>query len=52
VFAHTTCGASIFGYGEFNYNRFRDFNCEVEIEHAIASAEDRGEVEMEQAYLD
>ena len=67
---------SIFGYGEFNYNRFRDadrtsradlrrfvfgfghrfndrlsFNSEVEIEHAIASADDRGEVEMEQAYL-
>src|SRR5882672_8609503 len=67
---------SIFGYGEFNYNRFRDsdraskadlrrfvigfghrfddqlsFNSEVEIEHAIASAGDRGEIEMEQAYL-
>lgn len=67
---------SIFGYGEFNYNRFRDsertskadlrrfvigfghrfndrltFNSELEIEHAIASAEDSGEVEMEQAYL-
>lgn len=68
---------SFFGYGEFNYNRFRDsertskadlrrfvfgfghrfndrlsFNSEVELEHAIASAEDRGEIEMEQAYLD
>lgn len=67
---------SIFGYGEFNYNRFRDnertskadlrrfvlgfghrfndrlsFNSELEIEHAIASKEDEGEVEMEQAYL-
>jgi hypothetical protein len=67
---------SIFGYGEFNYNRFRDaertskadlrrfvfgfghrfndrlsFNSEVELEHAIASAEDDGEIEMEQAYL-
>src|SRR5258705_335820 len=67
---------SIFGYGEFNYNRYRDadrttkadlrrfvigfghrfndelsFQSEVEIEHAIASAGDRGEVEMEQAYL-
>jgi uncharacterized small protein (DUF1192 family) len=67
---------SIFGYGEFNYNRFRDsersskadlrrfvigfghrfndalsFQSEVEIEHAIASAGDKGEVEMEQAYL-
>lgn len=68
---------SIFGYGEFNYNRYRDsertskadlrrfvigfghrfndrlsFNSELEIEHAIAGAEDEGEVEMEQAYLD
>jgi hypothetical protein len=67
---------SIFGYGEFNYNRYRDsertskadlrrfvlgfghrfndrlsFNSELEIEHAIASAEDQGEVEIEQAYL-
>jgi opacity protein-like surface antigen len=67
---------SIFGYGEFNYNRFRlgerasradlrrfvlgfghrfndrlSFNSEVELEHAIASAGDRGEIEMEQAYL-
>jgi uncharacterized small protein (DUF1192 family) len=67
---------SIFGYGEFNYNRFRDsersskadlrrfvigfghrfndalsFQSEMEIEHAIASAGDKGEVEMEQAYL-
>ncbi|MBV8030287.1 MAG: hypothetical protein JO035_02135 [Betaproteobacteria bacterium] len=68
---------SIFGYGEFNYNRYRDadrtsradlrrfvfgfghnfndrlsFNSEVEIEHAVASSTDRGEVEVEQAYLD
>jgi uncharacterized small protein (DUF1192 family) len=67
---------SIFGYGEFNYNRYRDsdrtskadlrrfvigfghrfsdelsLQSEVEIEHAIASAGDRGEVAMEQAYL-
>src|SRR4051812_26374246 len=67
---------SIFGYGEFNYNRFRDsersskadlrrfvlgfghrFNdrlslhSELELEHAIASHEDEGEIEMEQAYL-
>jgi uncharacterized small protein (DUF1192 family) len=67
---------SIFGYGEFNYNRYRDpertskadlrrfvlgfghrfsdelsFQSELEIEHAIASAGDRGEVAMEQAYL-
>jgi len=67
---------SIFGYGEFNYNRYRDsertsradlrrfvlgfghrfderlsFMSEVELEHAVASATDRGEVEVEQAYL-
>jgi len=67
---------SIFGYGEFNYNRFRDadrtsradlrrfvvgfghrfndrlsFNSEFELEHAVASAGDRGEAEIEQAYL-
>jgi hypothetical protein len=67
---------TLWGYGEMNYNRFRDadrtskadlrrfvfgfghrfndrlsFNSEVEIEHAVASAGDRGEVEMEQAYL-
>lgn len=67
---------SIFGYGEFNYNRFRDrertskadlrrfvigfghrfddrlsFHSELELEHAIASHEDEGEIEMEQAYL-
>jgi len=72
----TESATSIFGYGEFNYNRYRDsertskadlrrfvigfghrfndrlsFNSELEIEHAIASAEDDGEVEMEQAYL-
>ena len=68
---------SIFGYGEFNYNRYRDtsrtsradlrrfvvgfghrfndrlsFNSELELEHAVASAGDRGEIEVEQAYLD
>src|SRR4051812_22680257 len=67
---------SVFGYGEFNYNRYRDpdrtskadlrrfvvgfghrfderlsFNSEVEIEHAVSSASDQGEVEVEQAYL-
>jgi phosphate-selective porin len=67
---------SLSGYGEFNYNRFRDsqpsskadlrrfvlgfghrfnerltFNSEVEVEHAIASAGDQGEVEIEQAYV-
>ena len=68
---------SIFGYGEFNYNRYRDpqntsqadlrrfvtgfghrfndrlsFNSEIEIEHAVSSAGDSGEVEVEQAFLD
>lgn len=68
---------SLFGYGEFNYNRFHGdergskadlrrfvfglghrfderltFNSEVEVEHAVASAEDEGEIEIEQAYLD
>lgn len=68
---------SFFGYGEFNYNHYRDdertsqadlrrfvfgighrfsdrltLNSEIEIEHAIASADDDGEVEIEQAYLD
>ena len=36
-------------------HRFSDklsFNSEVEVEHAIASAGDQGEVEIEQAYLD
>lgn len=72
----TESSTSIFGYGEFNYNRFRDsertskadlrrfvlgfghrfndrlsFHSEIELEHAIASAEDDGEIEMEQAYL-
>lgn len=67
---------SIFGYGEFNYNRYRDsdrtsradlrrfvigfghrfndqltFNSELEIEHGVVSAGDRGEAELEQAYL-
>lgn len=67
---------SLFGYGEFNYNRFRDpertsradlrrfvfgighrfnerlsFMSEVEVEHAIVSRDDEGELEMEQAYL-
>jgi hypothetical protein len=67
---------SIFGYGEFNYNGYRDsertskadlrrfvigfghrfndqlsFNSELELEHAVASAEDQGEVEVEQAYV-
>lgn len=67
---------SIFGYGEFNYNRYRDaerttkadlrrfvigfghrfneqltFMSELEVEHAVASKSDEGEVAMEQAYL-
>src|SRR4051812_42322534 len=73
----TESATSIFGYGEFNYYRFRDsertskadvrrfvlgfghrfndrltFNSEIELEHAIASSEDAGEIELEQAYLD
>src|SRR5512143_3560656 len=65
------------GYGEINYNRFREdssrtqadlrrfvlffghrfndrlsFKSEVEWEHAVTSADDRGETEIEQAYLD
>ncbi len=68
---------SLFGYGEFNYNRYRDaertsradlrrfvfglghrfndrlsFDSEVEFEHAVVSNADRGEAEIEQAYLD
>src|SRR5579871_2317988 len=71
-----TADTSIFGYGEFNYNRFRDadrtsradlrrfvfgfghnfndrlsFNSEVEFEHGVVSNTDRGEAEIEQAYL-
>jgi len=67
---------SIIGYGEFNYNRFRQddhptqadlrrfvfglnhrfddrltFHSEVEVEHAVVSKEDDGELEIEQAWL-
>jgi opacity protein-like surface antigen len=67
---------TIFGYGEFNYNHYRDpdlgskadlrrfvfgfghrfndqltFNSEVEFEHGVVSADDQGEAEIEQAYL-
>jgi len=67
---------TLFGYGEFNYNRYREpertskadlrrfviglghrfddrlsFVSELEIEHAVASSGDQGEVEVEQAYL-
>ncbi len=66
----------LFGYGEMNYNRFRDadrtsradlrrfvfgfshrfndqlsFVSEVEYEHGVVSASDKGEAEIEQAYL-
>ena len=66
----------LFGYGEANYNRYRDANRtskadmrrfvfgighrfndnltfvgEVEYEHGVVSAGDRGEAEIEQAYL-
>lgn len=67
---------TLFGYGEFNYNRYRhpeqtsradlrrfvvgmahDFNerlafmSELELEHAVVSADDHGEIEVEQAYV-
>lgn len=67
---------SIVGYGEANYNRYREgdragkadlrrfvfgfnhrfddrlsFHSEVEIEHGVVSSSDRGEAEIEQAYL-
>ncbi len=71
-------GASLWGYGEINYNhptkgeagqaqmdlrravfgigyKFSDktrFVSEYEVEHAIASADDEGEVEVEQFYID
>ena len=35
-----------------DYNEHIRFYSEVEVEHAISSATDRGEVEIEQAYLD
>jgi len=68
---------SVVGYGELNYNRFRQdehetkadlrrfvfgldhrfddrltFHSEVEVEHAVASKDDNGELEIEQAWLD
>lgn len=66
---------NVVGYGEMNYNRFRQsgnstadvrrfvfgfnhrfderlsFHSEVEIEHAVVSADDAGEAEIEQAWL-
>src|SRR5205823_3467582 len=39
-------------YVGHNFNERLRFYSEVEVEHAIASAEDRGEFEIEQAYLD
>jgi hypothetical protein len=67
---------NIVGYGEFNYNRFRQddhetkadlrrfvfglnhrfddrltFHSEVEVEHAVVSKDDGGELELEQAWL-
>lgn len=74
--AATPIDTSLFGYGEFNYNRFRNderssradlrrfvlgvghrfndrltFMSEVEIEHAVVSKDDEGEVEIEQAHV-
>jgi hypothetical protein len=39
-------------YFGHNFSERVRFYSEVEIEHAIASAEDQGEIEVEQAYLD
>ena len=69
-------GTSLVGYGEFNYNRFRQeehetkadlrrfvfglnhrfddrltFHSELEVEHAVVSKDDDGELELEQAWL-
>jgi hypothetical protein len=35
-----------------NFNEHFRFYSEVEVEHAVSSSEDKGEVEIEQAYLD
>ena len=40
----------VIGFGH-RFNDRLSFNSEVEIEHAIASSTDQGEIEMEQAYL-
>jgi hypothetical protein len=40
----------VFGFGH-RFNDSLTFNSEVEIEHAVASAGDQGEIEIEQAYL-
>jgi hypothetical protein len=67
---------TLFGYGEFNYNRYDDpertsradlrrfviglahslnerlsFMSELELEHAVVSQDDQGEIEVEQAYV-
>lgn len=41
----------VFGLAH-RFNERLTFNSEVELEHAVASAEDEGEIEIEQAYLD
>jgi outer membrane murein-binding lipoprotein Lpp len=75
--SHPETGATLWGYGEINYNRPKDdtsqtqmdlrraifgigykfndstrFVSEFEVEHAIASAGDAGEVAVEQFYVD
>ena len=56
-------GVTWFGYGELNYSRPEDdgaattadvarFVSELEVEHAVSSADDPGEVEIEQAYIE
>lgn len=74
---HAETGATLWGYGEINYNRPKDdssqtqmdlrravfgigykfnestrFVSEFEVEHAIASASDAGEMAIEQFYID
>lgn len=41
----------VIGWGH-RFNDRLSFNSELEIEHAVASSDDQGEVEIEQAYLD
>ena len=42
---------AVFGFG-YRFDDQTRFNSEFEIEHAVASADDKGEVEVEQFYID
>jgi hypothetical protein len=42
---------AVFGIG-YTFNPRTEFNSEFEIEHAVSSADDRGEFEVEQFYVD